>query len=185
MAGISSFQGHELSEEDLNRIVGEIVSSLNSSPLGLYLQRTLEEEIVKPKVKLSDLEKSLVTASVRQVPWQRRLGNTVFQQMVMKFGKCGTEVWGLGAGDKNWEGGLREPISYIRRAQLNWEKRIIKSINSMCTELNVPLAQRRSKLTFSHSSISPWFHKYLVLRLEFIKYSFNCSVSTQAADCEC
>ena len=28
--------------------------------------------------------------------------------------------------------------------QQNWEKRIAKSLNTMCTELNVPLAKKRS-----------------------------------------
>nr|XP_060633843.1 TBC1 domain family member 19 isoform X3 [Anolis sagrei ordinatus] len=32
----------------------------------------------------------------------------------------------------------------MRKAQGNWEKRILKSLNSMCTELGIPLAQKRS-----------------------------------------
>ena len=34
---------------------------------------------------------------------------------------------------------------FIRRAQLLWEKRILKSLNTMCTELSVPLARKRGK----------------------------------------
>ena len=34
---------------------------------------------------------------------------------------------------------------FVRRAQLLWEKRILKSLNTMCTELSVPLARRRGK----------------------------------------
>ncbi|XP_042323053.1 TBC1 domain family member 19 isoform X1 [Sceloporus undulatus] len=32
----------------------------------------------------------------------------------------------------------------MRKAQGNWEKRILKSLNSMCNELGIPLAQKRS-----------------------------------------
>uniref|UniRef100_A0A674F1T3 TBC1 domain family, member 19 n=1 Tax=Salmo trutta TaxID=8032 RepID=A0A674F1T3_SALTR len=37
----------------------------------------------------------------------------------------------------------KEPLAYMRKAQVNWEKRILKSLNSMCTELGVPLARKR------------------------------------------
>ncbi|XP_031966289.1 TBC1 domain family member 19 isoform X3 [Corvus moneduloides] len=38
---------------------------------------------------------------------------------------------------------IKEPLAYMRKAQGSWEKRILKSLNSMCTELNIPLAQKR------------------------------------------
>lgn len=34
-------------------------------------------------------------------------------------------------------------LSYLRKAQIQWERRIQKSLNSMCNELNVPLARIR------------------------------------------
>uniref|UniRef100_A0A8C2CGK5 TBC1 domain family, member 19 n=1 Tax=Cyprinus carpio TaxID=7962 RepID=A0A8C2CGK5_CYPCA len=37
----------------------------------------------------------------------------------------------------------KEPLAYMRKAQVNWEKRILKSLNSMCTELGIPLARKR------------------------------------------
>uniref|UniRef100_A0A673LGL1 Rab-GAP TBC domain-containing protein n=1 Tax=Sinocyclocheilus rhinocerous TaxID=307959 RepID=A0A673LGL1_9TELE len=37
----------------------------------------------------------------------------------------------------------KEPLEYMRKAQVNWEKRILKSLNSMCTELGIPLARKR------------------------------------------
>uniref|UniRef100_A0A3B4TNY9 TBC1 domain family, member 19 n=1 Tax=Seriola dumerili TaxID=41447 RepID=A0A3B4TNY9_SERDU len=38
---------------------------------------------------------------------------------------------------------LKEPLAYMRKAQGNWEKRVLKSLNSMSTELGVPLARMR------------------------------------------
>uniref|UniRef100_A0A673J2Q7 TBC1 domain family member 19-like n=1 Tax=Sinocyclocheilus rhinocerous TaxID=307959 RepID=A0A673J2Q7_9TELE len=37
----------------------------------------------------------------------------------------------------------KEPLAYMRKTQVNWEKRILKSLNSMCTELGIPLARKR------------------------------------------
>lgn len=34
-------------------------------------------------------------------------------------------------------------LSYLKKAQVQWERRIQKSLNSMCNELNVPLARIR------------------------------------------
>uniref|UniRef100_A0A8D2J5K1 TBC1 domain family member 19 n=1 Tax=Varanus komodoensis TaxID=61221 RepID=A0A8D2J5K1_VARKO len=39
---------------------------------------------------------------------------------------------------------MKESLAYMRKAQGNWEKRILKSLNNMCTELGIPLAQKRS-----------------------------------------
>uniref|UniRef100_A0A8D0GF25 TBC1 domain family member 19 n=1 Tax=Sphenodon punctatus TaxID=8508 RepID=A0A8D0GF25_SPHPU len=38
---------------------------------------------------------------------------------------------------------IKEPLSYMRKSQGSWEKRILKSLNSMCTELSIPLARKR------------------------------------------
>ncbi|XP_044875695.1 TBC1 domain family member 19 isoform X3 [Mauremys mutica] len=38
---------------------------------------------------------------------------------------------------------MKEPLVYMRKAQGSWEKRILKSLNSMCTELSIPLARKR------------------------------------------
>ena len=43
----------------------------------------------------------------------------------------------------NDEGRVVEPLDYIRKAQRSWEKCLVKSINSMCTELVLPLSRRR------------------------------------------
>ncbi|XP_042205753.1 TBC1 domain family member 19-like isoform X3 [Homarus americanus] len=40
---------------------------------------------------------------------------------------------------------LKEPLAYIRKAQSSWERRLVKCVNSMAAELNVPLARRRTK----------------------------------------
>ena len=34
-------------------------------------------------------------------------------------------------------------LSYLKKAQIQWERRIQKSLNSTCNELNVPLARIR------------------------------------------
>ncbi|XP_068249236.1 TBC1 domain family member 19 [Palaemon carinicauda] len=40
---------------------------------------------------------------------------------------------------------LKEPLAYVRKAQSSWERRLVKCVNSMASELGVPLARRRTK----------------------------------------
>ncbi|MPC13574.1 TBC1 domain family member 19 [Portunus trituberculatus] len=40
---------------------------------------------------------------------------------------------------------LKEPLTYIRKAQSAWERRLVKCVNSMTAELGVPLSRRRTK----------------------------------------
>ncbi|KAK3873594.1 hypothetical protein Pcinc_021399 [Petrolisthes cinctipes] len=40
---------------------------------------------------------------------------------------------------------LKEPLTYIRKAQSSWERRLVKCVNSMASELGMPLARRRTK----------------------------------------
>ena len=35
--------------------------------------------------------------------------------------------------------------SYLTKSQSNWEKKLVKNINAMCTDFNMPLAKRRNK----------------------------------------
>ena len=35
-------------------------------------------------------------------------------------------------------------LSYLKKTQIQWERRIQKSLNSTCSELNIPLARIRS-----------------------------------------
>ena len=40
-------------------------------------------------------------------------------------------------------GRVREPLSYVGKVQSQWEKRVLKSLNSMCMELGQSLAKPR------------------------------------------
>ena len=64
-----------------------------------------------------------------------RLKNCVFHLMRSK----GLEKWI----QEQHSGRVREPLSYVGKVQTQWEKRILKSLNSMCMELGQSLAKPR------------------------------------------
>ena len=42
-----------------------------------------------------------------------------------------------------YSGRVREPLAYVAKVQSQWEKRVLKSLNSMCMELGQSLAKPR------------------------------------------
>ena len=64
-----------------------------------------------------------------------RLKNCVFHLMRSK----GLEKWI----HEQHSGRVREPLSYVGKVQSQWEKRVLKSLNSMCMELGQSLAKPR------------------------------------------
>jgi hypothetical protein len=43
-------------------------------------------------------------------------------------------------------GKMREPLAYVAKVQAQWEKRVLKSLNSMCVELGQTLAKPRCQV---------------------------------------
>ncbi|XP_049802117.1 TBC1 domain family member 19 [Schistocerca nitens] len=82
-------------------------------------------------VKQSNFKETLLEA-IRQAGMETELRNTVFH-------------WIRSHNNYDCVNGypLKEPLAYLRKAQLQWEKRVHKSLNSMCSELGVALARLR------------------------------------------
>jgi len=43
---------------------------------------------------------------------------------------------------------MREPLAYVAKVQAQWEKRVLKSLNSMCVELGQNLAKPRCQVQY-------------------------------------
>jgi hypothetical protein len=37
-----------------------------------------------------------------------------------------------------------QSTTYLTKAQMNWEKKTLKTLNSICTDVNIPLAKKRN-----------------------------------------
>ncbi|VDI31665.1 Hypothetical predicted protein, partial [Mytilus galloprovincialis] len=123
-----------MTDPNLSKIFMQtLIEDLKSSKIYTDLQNAAQIEITKPGVRLSELKKG-VQAGLIQSGWDKRLKNAVFKYLQTKpklqYPVTPPEH-------------AKEPLLYLRKAQHAWEKRILKSLNSMCTELNIPLARKR------------------------------------------
>ncbi|XP_077983707.1 TBC1 domain family member 19-like [Glandiceps talaboti] len=119
--------------EHLSVLIAHIVKELRGTVLHSQLKRAAQLQAARPNVHLSDLKREVHNA-LTETGWERKLRNAVYKHMAL-YPKIDHP---LASQDHS-----KEPLAYIRKAQANWEKRILKSLNSMCTELSVPLARKR------------------------------------------
>ncbi|CAH1777501.1 unnamed protein product [Owenia fusiformis] len=118
---------------DVARLISKTVDQLKQSHLHTQLQKAAEVEVGRAAIRVSDVKTEVVKGLINS-GWERKLRNMVYQHMQ----KESPTKHHLAPAEHN-----KEPLTYLRKAQVNWEKRILKSLNSMCTELGVPLARRR------------------------------------------
>ncbi|XP_047422771.1 TBC1 domain family member 19 isoform X1 [Sciurus carolinensis] len=120
-------------ESDLSLIIAQIVQKLKGSNLYAQLERQAWASLQRPEIKLESLKED-IKEFFKVSGWEKKLQNAVYSEL---------NVYPLPSHPAAPPEHLKEPLVYMRKAQGSWEKRILKSLNSMCTELSIPLARKR------------------------------------------
>ncbi|XP_063042692.1 TBC1 domain family member 19 isoform X2 [Engraulis encrasicolus] len=119
-------------ETELSFTIAQMVQRLKGTHLHSQLERQAKDCLHRPDIKLDSL-KDDVRNFLKVSGWEKKLQNAVYRELHMP-------APGHPAAPPEH---TKEPLAYMRKAQASWEKRILKSLNSMCTELDVPLARKR------------------------------------------
>ncbi|XP_074252077.1 TBC1 domain family member 19 isoform X2 [Saimiri boliviensis] len=120
-------------ESDLSLMIAQIVQKLKGSNLYSQLERQAWASLQRPEIKLESLKED-IKEFFKISGWEKKLQNAVYSEL---------SVFPLPSHPAAPPEHLKEPLVYMRKAQGSWEKRILKSLNSMCTELSIPLARKR------------------------------------------
>ncbi|XP_075857271.1 TBC1 domain family member 19 isoform X2 [Microcebus murinus] len=120
-------------ESDISLIIAQIVQKLKGSNLYAQLERQAWASLQRPEIKLESLKED-IKEFFKISGWEKKLQNAVYSEL---------SVFPLPSHPAAPPEHLKEPLVYMRKAQGSWEKRILKSLNSMCTELSIPLARKR------------------------------------------
>lgn len=123
-----------IKEEDKDELLCRIMEKLQNSPLFLDMKEDLQKEVAKPHIHVTDMKESIQNY-LRDSGWEVKLQNAVYFQL---------KSLPMSSAQGIPQNQVKEPLAFIRKAQMNWEKRIVKSINSICTELSLHLARKRS-----------------------------------------
>ncbi|CAD5123718.1 DgyrCDS12037 [Dimorphilus gyrociliatus] len=127
-----------LSDENMKHIVNSLSEEVLTDKLNFEFLKAAENEASRLESGLADL-KDYVISGLKQSGHEQKLANFVLRRLphIKQLHHHLTP-----------EEHKKEPITYIRKSQLAWEKRIWKSLNSMCTELSLPLARKRPDKDF-------------------------------------
>nr|XP_057922415.1 TBC1 domain family member 19 [Doryrhamphus excisus] len=118
---------------ELSVTIARLVQRLTGSHLHSQIEQQAKECLHQPEIKLEYLKED-VRSFLKSSGWERKLQNAVYRELHIQL-----PLSHPGATAEH----LKEPLAYMRKAQASWERRILKSLNSMSTELGVPLARLR------------------------------------------
>ncbi|XP_077085647.1 TBC1 domain family member 19 isoform X1 [Siphateles boraxobius] len=118
---------------ELSVSITQIVQRLKGTHLHSQLEKQAKECMHKPDIKIETL-KDDVRRLLKESGWERKLQNAVYREL---------HILPPPGHPRAPPEHAKEPLEYMRKAQVSWEKRILKSLNSMCTELGIPLARKR------------------------------------------
>ncbi|KAG9274360.1 TBC1 domain family member 19 [Astyanax mexicanus] len=119
---------------DLSVTIAQIVHRLKGAHLHSQLEKQARECLHRPEIKLESLKEDVRSFLKASGKYSISLA-CVCVCMYYRLPPPGHPA----APPEH----TKEPLVYMRKAQASWEKRILKSLNSMCTELGVPLARKR------------------------------------------
>ncbi|XP_067845169.1 TBC1 domain family member 19 isoform X2 [Heptranchias perlo] len=121
-------------QRQLSVTIAHIVQRLRGSQLHSELEREARSSLHKSEIRIESLKEDL-KEFLRKSGWEKKLQNAVYREL---------NVLPQPSHPSAPPEHIKEGLMYMRRAQVSWEKRVLKSLNSMCTELSIPLAKKRS-----------------------------------------
>ncbi|XP_014485954.1 PREDICTED: TBC1 domain family member 19 isoform X2 [Dinoponera quadriceps] len=119
---------NELLDKTARKLTDEMQNMSNYKALYNEIQKL----VASPAVNKEDFKNSLVTA-LKSNGVETEIRNTVFHWIRSQSSLHSQSASHIEAAD----------LSYLKKAQIQWERRIQKSLNSTCNELNIPLARIR------------------------------------------
>uniref|UniRef100_A0A8C4Z646 TBC1 domain family, member 19 n=1 Tax=Gadus morhua TaxID=8049 RepID=A0A8C4Z646_GADMO len=120
-------------ERELSATIAQLVQRLKGSHLHSQLERRAKDCLHQPEIKLESLKED-VRHFLRVSGWEKKLHNAVYREMHVQ-----PPLSLLPTPPEH----RKEPLLYMRSAQASWERRVLKSLSSMSSELGVPLARKR------------------------------------------
>lgn len=116
----------ELKEKGIHHTVQKISDELQSHPNYKNLYKEVQKLVTTPNVKYENFKETLNKA-LKDSGIECQLRNNVYYWMCSRNNDA-----------------MAVDNAFFKKAQIHWDKRIHKSLNSMCTELGITLAKLRS-----------------------------------------
>ncbi|RZF48656.1 hypothetical protein LSTR_LSTR010746 [Laodelphax striatellus] len=120
----------DLKDKSIHLTAEKLAEEIKGMKVYKDFYKDLQRLVSSPAVQSEDF-KSTLLAAMKETGMETELRNTVFH-WVRSHSLQPAHAYPL-----------KEPLAYLRKSQMQWEKRIHKSLNSMCTEIGVSLSRFR------------------------------------------
>ncbi|EEB20025.1 conserved hypothetical protein [Pediculus humanus corporis] len=119
----------DMKDRSIHFTAQKLTEDIQNMPLYHNFYTDLQKLVSSSSVKKGDFRNSLMDA-LRHSGMGTELRNSIFH-------------WIRAHSNHLHNQHAKEPLAYLRKAQMQWEKRIHKSLNSMSNDLGVPLSRFR------------------------------------------
>ncbi|RDD43585.1 TBC1 domain family member 19 [Trichoplax sp. H2] len=136
-------------------VSSQLALEFSQTSLNYKIQEAVQEYLVKPQVTSSNVFKSL-QHYLTDLGWKNAIGNQVYTRLNRytdsSFGVSESSTY-------------KEKLTYIRKAQENWEKKIAKSFNTMCKQQSLELVKKiQHELDLCYNSNVDRYQNILIQR---------------------
>ncbi|XP_046668556.1 TBC1 domain family member 19 isoform X1 [Homalodisca vitripennis] len=121
----------DMKDKSIHLSVEKLSEEIQNMKIYKDFYTDLQKLAASTSVKEDNFKETLLEA-MKESGMETELRNTVFHWMRSHNNQIQVTA-----------NSYKEPLAYLRKAQMQWEKRIHKSLNSMCTEIGVSLARFR------------------------------------------
>ncbi|XP_055919888.1 TBC1 domain family member 19 [Eupeodes corollae] len=135
----------ELKNTSIHHTALKLTSDIQAMKIYASLYKTVQKLVCQPDVNKNDLRNTL-EATIKSTGLETEIRNIIFDLVKCSLNK---EV-------KTTPPGVNDPLGYLKRSAVQWDRRVRKSLNSMCNELKMPLQGQPRCLTDREEFLLKW-----------------------------
>ena len=130
----------ELKDASIHHTALRLTSDIQAMPLYGNLYQMVQKLACSPEVDKDDM-KATLEAAIKNTGLETEIRNIVYHLIRSSILPQRTQALSVAPSTSSscTAANSQDPLGYLRRAGVQWERRVKKSLNAMCAELKAPL----------------------------------------------
>ncbi|EDX03800.1 TBC1 domain family member 19 isoform X1 [Drosophila simulans] len=125
----------ELQDASIHHMTAKVIAAIKNTKSYEPIYKELQKLVCNPSVDTHDMRNTLEDA-IKSAGLETEIRNIVYNLVRTRLSRTDDKNLAIKQGAKPT---VSDPLGYLKRAGVLWDRRVRKSLNAMCTELKVPL----------------------------------------------
>ncbi|XP_030383303.1 TBC1 domain family member 19 [Scaptodrosophila lebanonensis] len=125
----------ELQDASIHHSTAKVIAAIKNIKRYEPIYKELQRLVCTPNVDKNEMRATLETA-IKTAGLETEIRNIIFNLVRTRLGKPQDKASAATTKQKSTQS---DPVGYLKRAGVMWDRRVRKSLNAMCAELKVPL----------------------------------------------